>query len=119
MPNSMSEEDAVRQFASAFLNLVGAIRSTAATQVASELKRLLNETQELNGSLHRTPAERKPILLSAREAAKSLSVSQRTLWNLTAPRGPIPSVKLGTRVCYAVQDLEQAIQQMKSNPEDK
>jgi len=37
------------------------------------------------------------LLLMAREAAESLRISGKTLWNLTAPRGPIPVVRLGKR----------------------
>jgi predicted DNA-binding transcriptional regulator AlpA len=31
-----------------------------------------------------------------REAAKALGISPRTLWGLTAPRGPIPCVRVGS-----------------------
>jgi excisionase family DNA binding protein len=46
------------------------------------------------------------LLLSAREAAKSLRVSERTLWALTQPRGPIPFVRVGRRgIRYDPRDL--------------
>ena len=48
-----------------------------------------------------------PLALSPREAAKTLSISERSLWAATAPRGPIPSVKLGGRVLYPVAGLEE------------
>jgi len=48
----------------------------------------------------------KPLLLSARDAAKLLAVSERTLWGLTHPRGPIPVVKIGRAVRYDPCDLE-------------
>lgn len=51
-----------------------------------------------------TPA---PLALSPREAAKSLGISERTLWASTQPRGPIPSVKLGNRVLYPVASLNE------------
>jgi len=54
------------------------------------------------------PAEDTPfekLLVSAREAASLLCVSDRTLWTLTAPRGPIPSVRLGRSVRYSVEAL--------------
>ena len=35
------------------------------------------------------------LALRPREAAKALSISARTLWGLTAPRGPIPCVRVG------------------------
>jgi len=46
------------------------------------------------------------LLLTPREAAYRLGISPRHLWTLTAPRGPIPSVKLGRRVFYRPKDLE-------------
>ncbi len=49
------------------------------------------------------------LLLSARDAAKALSISERTLWGLTAPRGPIPCVRLGGRVLYSPESLRRWI----------
>ena len=37
------------------------------------------------------------LLVTAAEAAESLGICEKTLWSLTAPRGPIPVVKLGRR----------------------
>jgi len=52
------------------------------------------------------------LLLSAREAAFQLGgISLRHLWALTAPRGPIPCVKLGRRVFYRPADLEEFARQ--------
>ena len=48
------------------------------------------------------------LLLSAREAAKALNISERTLWNLTQS-GDIPHVRAGRRVLYAPADLERWI----------
>jgi excisionase family DNA binding protein len=48
-----------------------------------------------------------PLALSPKEAASSLGISERTLWASTAPRGPIPSVKLGNRVLYPVAGLQE------------
>ncbi len=49
------------------------------------------------------------MLLGMREAAIILSVSQRTLWARTAPRGPIPAVRIGSRVLYSVDELRRWI----------
>ncbi len=49
------------------------------------------------------------LLLTAREAARALSISARSLWALTAPRGPIPSVRLGSRVLYDPRALRRFI----------
>jgi hypothetical protein len=54
------------------------------------------------------PATSAPrLLLNAREAARILSVSERTLWSLSAPRGPIPVVRLpgGRGVRYSTLTL--------------
>lgn len=55
------------------------------------------------------------ILLTAREAAKALRISEKTLWSMTVPRGPIPSVRLGRSVRYVVDDLRHAVSQTKIN----
>jgi predicted DNA-binding transcriptional regulator AlpA len=51
-----------------------------------------------------------PLALRPREAAKALGISARTLWNLTAPRGPIPCVRIGRgkrkSVLYPVAELQ-------------
>jgi predicted DNA-binding transcriptional regulator AlpA len=51
-----------------------------------------------------------PLALRPREAAQSLGISARTLWGLTAPRGPIPCVRLGSgkrrTVLYPTAELE-------------
>lgn len=47
-----------------------------------------------------------PLALRPRDAAKALGIGERTLWNLTTPRGPIPVVKVGTARLYRVADLD-------------
>ena len=49
-----------------------------------------------------TPAK---LLLSARESALALSISPRSLWAHTAPRGMIPAVRIGTSSLYDPRDL--------------
>ena len=48
------------------------------------------------------------LLVDTHEAAAMLSVSERTLWGLTMPRGPLPCVRPGSgrMVRYAIEDLE-------------
>jgi predicted DNA-binding transcriptional regulator AlpA len=50
------------------------------------------------------------LALRPREAATALGISARTLWGLTAPRGPIRCVRIGPgrrrAVLYAVADLQ-------------
>lgn len=50
------------------------------------------------------------LALRPRDAAKALGISARTLWGLTAPRGPIPCLRIGhgkrQTVLYPVADLQ-------------
>ena len=51
-----------------------------------------------------------PLALRPREAARAMGISERTLWKLTAPRGPIPCVRIGNgkrqTVLYPVANLQ-------------
>jgi hypothetical protein len=54
-----------------------------------------------------------PLALRPKEAAKALGISERTLWGLTAPRGPIAATKIGGKggcTLYAVCDLQNWLQ---------
>jgi predicted DNA-binding transcriptional regulator AlpA len=59
----------------------------------------------------------KQLLIKSPEAATFLGVGERTLWSLTAPRGPIPSVKIGCSVRFDKRDLIAFVdaQKQKSN----
>ena len=46
------------------------------------------------------------ILVDAREAARRLAISPRTLWQLTKDR-VVPSIRIGKCVRYRVADLDQ------------
>jgi excisionase family DNA binding protein len=52
------------------------------------------------------------LLLTASEAARLLHVSEKALWNHTAPRGnQIPAVRFGKTLRYSRAALEQWIAQ--------
>ena len=51
-----------------------------------------------------------PLLVTVREASRMLSVSGRTLWDLTR-RGVIPSVRIGRGVRYSIDALERFVRQ--------
>jgi excisionase family DNA binding protein len=55
-----------------------------------------------------------PLLLSAREAAKALSVCEKTLWTLTQ-RGDIRVVRIGRAVRYDPRDLRAWIESAKNS----
>jgi hypothetical protein len=54
------------------------------------------------------------LLVTPPIAAKMLAISERSLWSLTAPRGPIPALKLGASVRYDVDDLKTWIKENKT-----
>ncbi len=122
MNESLSEEEAVRQFALATIGLLKTLRASDSSRLLAEIRQLTDRMPKVAAARPPQPPrpqdsdEAKPLLLDARQAAKSLSVSKGTLFNLTAPRGPIPAVKIGTRVCYSVTDLERAIETLKVKP---
>ncbi|MHB1038019.1 MAG: hypothetical protein ACYC35_26700 [Pirellulales bacterium] len=45
-------------------------------------------------------------------------MSPRMLWGLSAPRGPIPTIRVGRRVLYSVKDLERWIDQNRTEGVD-
>ena len=47
----------------------------------------------------------RPLLLSPRDAAKALSISEKTLFNYTKA-GDIPVVRIGRAVRYSLDDLK-------------
>ena len=47
--------------------------------------------------------------LSRADAAELLSISSRTLYERTAPRGPIAAVRFGRRVLYPVHEIDRYI----------
>ena len=54
-----------------------------------------------------------PLLLAPKEAAKTLSICERTLYGLTK-RGELPAVRIGRAVRYNVQDLKKFIEKKTS-----
>jgi len=61
----------------------------------------------------------KKLLLAAREAAEALSVSERTLSRITAPRGPLPAIRFANKTTrYAVSDLEEFIASQRVTADD-
>jgi hypothetical protein len=59
-----------------------------------------------------------PLALSPRDAARALSISEKGLWNLTQPRGPIPAAKIGRLVRYDVKDLQAFLDAQKATGYD-
>ena len=60
-----------------------------------------------------TPIPPPALLLTPRQAAKTLAISERTLWTLTQS-GEIPRLKIGSSVRYDLRDLEAFIEAKKN-----
>lgn len=58
------------------------------------------------------------VLLSIHDAAAALGVSRRTLWSMTAPRGSIPCVRIGSRVLYRPESLRDWAQAQEAVPHE-
>ena len=57
------------------------------------------------------------LLLTPCDAAAALSISERSLWSLSYPRGPIGVVRIGRAVRYDVEDLRAWIEASKERPQ--
>lgn len=55
-----------------------------------------------------------PMLLTAKQAAAAMQISERTLWAISAPRGPLPVVRIQSRVLYDPADLQRYVDAQKS-----
>jgi predicted DNA-binding transcriptional regulator AlpA len=53
------------------------------------------------------------LLLNATEASRQLAISPRTLWAISAPRGPVPVVRIGRSVRYDPLDLRDWLEAQK------
>ena len=47
-----------------------------------------------------------PLLYTPPQAAELLNISQRKLWGISAPRGPLAVVRIGNSVRYSPDDLD-------------
>ncbi|MHC4520305.1 MAG: helix-turn-helix domain-containing protein [Planctomycetota bacterium] len=63
----------------------------------------------MNGQTNNTAAIKEPLLLSPREAARALRISERTLFSLTK-NGDVPCVRIGRLVRYAPSALQDWIE---------
>lgn len=61
-----------------------------------------------------------PLSVLPREAARMLAISERTLFSLSVPRGPIPCTRLGAGkggcVLYRPEDLDRWLRESQSQP---
>lgn len=68
--------------------------------------------------IHLAPIGADVLLIAARDAARMLNVSERTLWDWTSPRGTLACVRRpgSGRVLYSVETLRAWIGQQEASP---
>jgi len=64
----------------------------------------------------RDPQSVPPILLSLKDAARALAVSDRSLWEWTKA-GKVPHIRLGRRVLYSPDDLRRWVEGQRQGPD--
>jgi hypothetical protein len=64
-------------------------------------------------AMESTQAAPPTLLLNATEASRQLAISPRTLWAISAPRGPVPVVRIGRSVRYDPLDLRDWLEAQK------
>ena len=105
-----SEEiTAARALGDAILQFVIACKNGEQAEREIEYRKERAEREIEERKIARTEAEPKPSqdqrLLSARKVAEILSVSERTVWAISAPRGPLRAVRIGRIVRYRIEDI--------------
>lgn len=95
-------------FELAFRQLLKAVIREVAVELLSD-QGLLYRKQSQQPTI-----EDGPFLLSSREAAKRLSISERHLFSLTKSGG-LPCVRVGTRVLYSVETIKQWIRESEAS----
>ena len=63
------------------------------------------------------PTEVPTLSVSPKKAAAMLSISERTQWGLTMPRGPIKAFKIGVRTYYSIEALREYVQKSQEQAE--
>lgn len=104
------ETVAARRLAEAVLEFVLAV-----DEGRQDRSRARRPVEERPGAAAAPPTT-EPALLNVREAAQYLGVSTGTVHNMTAPRGPLPCVKIATRLCYVRRDLKAFIRERTVRP---
>lgn len=56
-------------------------------------------------------------LLSIREASELLNLCEKSVWNHAAPRGTLPTVRIGSRLLFRREDIDRWIESRVVRPE--
>jgi excisionase family DNA binding protein len=89
------------------------VRRLIREEIRSALEELIPHSQDKNSTRASEPED--GLLLSTRDAAKRLAISERTLFTLTQS-GQLPCVRVGIRKRYSVETLRNWIQRSEAQP---
>lgn len=94
------------------------LESILRTLIREELRSTVEEIlpQFTSQQITKQPEPEVELLLSTREAAKRLSISERTLFELTKS-GQLPCVRLGMAKRYSVETIKKWIQKSEAEPD--
>ncbi len=101
MELTSAEVEAAQRLSQAMLQFIVALEQGKRTRKpAPAVQRIPEE-----GVMHE-PTE---LAVSKRKAAEMLSISVKTLWSMTTPRGPIRALRIGRGVRYPLDELRRWI----------
>ena len=60
------------------------------------------------------PVSTPKVLLSPRETAEAMGISERKLWSITFPRGSLRPVRIGTRCLYSPASIQKFISEQEA-----
>lgn len=116
------ESAAALRLAESLIEFVLAVEEGVATRRAARPREELRVRVDAASLPQREPDRPAPPpapdlrLLKPREAAQRLGIGARLLWSMSAPNGPIPTVRIGRRVLYSPVDLDQVIERLRTKP---
>lgn len=58
-----------------------------------------------------------PLCVDARTACKLLSISDRTLYSISQPRGSLPVAMIGSKKLFRLEDLQKYVASRLAQPE--
>lgn len=67
----------------------------------------------MKGETDGAPSAEGLRLVRPRDAAQMLAISERKLWEISSPRGPVPCLRIGRVVRYDLADLRAWIESQK------
>lgn len=121
---SARERAAANQLAEALIEFVMAVESGIVertktrppTEVRVAVQYPPNPVQPAVAPIEEPATEDPERLVGAKEVSEMLGISTRKAWQITAPRGPLKSVRIGRSVKYRVGDVRDYVWRNTAKP---